>query len=99
MFIAEESDYDESLGREIWTARFSAHFEGGDGSHRDGPHLVSVEEAIAWGRRQAEIVQIRVADRYYQAGARPHPECADEPRWPPLIAVRRRSAGDEQVQR
>ena len=90
VFIAEESDYDESLGREVWTARFWAHFEESDGSHRPGPELVAAEEAIEWGRRQAEIVQIRVGDQCYQAGVRPHPGCVDEPRWPPPRPVRRR---------
>lgn len=95
VFIAEESDYDEALGGEVWTARFFAHFEGADGKHREGPALVSAEEAVDWGRRQAEIVQVRVGDRYYQAGARAHPDCADEPTWPPPVPVRRRPAANE----
>ena len=94
VFIAEESDYDESLGGEVWTARFFAHFEGSDGSHREGPHLVSAEEAVEWGRREAEIVQIRVGDRHYQAGSRPHPDCEDEPSWPLRVPVRRRPFGE-----
>jgi hypothetical protein len=94
VFIAEESEYDDSVGREVWTARFFAHFEGCDGSHRDGPFQVSAEEAIEWGRQQAEIVEIRVGDEHYQAGAQPHPDCADEPKWPPRAPVRRRPAAD-----
>ena len=95
VFIAEESDYDESLGQEVWTARFFVHFEGSDGSFCKGPDLVSAEDAIDWGRRQADIVQIRVGNRYYQAGVRPHPDCASGPRWPPLLPVHRRPAGDD----
>jgi hypothetical protein len=46
-----------------FTGRFSAHWqcEGGK-DHRRGPQSVSAEEALAWGREQADRVLIRVGN-------------------------------------
>jgi len=55
---------------------------------RDGPEDVSVEQAIAWGRSQADVVWVRVGNGdlggddggYFSAGTR-HPDPAI-PMWP-----------------
>jgi hypothetical protein len=67
VFIAEELATGEPY---LFTGRFSAHWQSGrDTSHRDGPELVSIEEALAWGREQADRVLIRLVDsEYYSAG-------------------------------
>jgi hypothetical protein len=71
-----------------WTGRFRAHWESDEGrDFRNGPDDVSVEEAIAWGRSQADIVMVRVGngdlggdeDGYFSAGKR-HPD-SDTPVW------------------
>jgi hypothetical protein len=74
-----------------FTGRFYAHWEPDEGDDlsdfRQGPEHVSAEEAIAWGRSQADIVLIRVGigefggdeSGYFSAGVR-HPE--DVPVWP-----------------
>jgi hypothetical protein len=84
-----------------WTGRFAAHWESDDGEKesddvekfRDGPEDVTVEEAIAWGRSHADVVQVRVGDGdldgdedgYFSAGARhPYPGV---PVWPEGLSV------------
>src|SRR5688572_10217584 len=54
---------------------------------REGPEDVSVEEAIAWGQSQADVVWVRVGygdlggdEGYFSAGIR-HPDPAT-PIWP-----------------
>jgi hypothetical protein len=77
-----------------WTGRFTAHWQSGDNrSYRDGPDEVSAEEAIAWGRSQADVVFIRVGDGdlggdesgYFSAGTR-HPD-PETPVWPEGTSV------------
>jgi hypothetical protein len=72
-----------------FTGRFSAHWESDEGKEfREGPDDLSVEEAIQWGRSQADVVLVRVGNGdlggdeagYFSAGNRhPHPEM---PVWP-----------------
>jgi hypothetical protein len=62
--------------------RFSAHVEcdeDGPFSHVDGPTGVGPEEAIAWARRRAERVMVRVGLDFYTAGSEP---VRDLPSWP-----------------
>jgi hypothetical protein len=72
-----------------FTGRFDAHWESDDGrKFRPGPDKGSVEEAIKWGRSQADVVWLRVGngdlggdeDGYFSAGTR-HPD-PDTPVWP-----------------
>jgi hypothetical protein len=79
------------------SGRFTAHWEASEGpEHRDGPEGVPVEEAIAWGRGEADVVLVRVGDedQHYSAGARqPPPVEGDEddfPEWPDGKRVERR---------
>jgi hypothetical protein len=54
--------------------RFSAHVEYDEDSpfsYVEGPTGVGPEEAIAWGRRHAERVTVRVGVDFYSAGAEP----------------------------
>jgi hypothetical protein len=54
--------------------RFSAHVEcdeDGPFSHVDGPTGVGPEEAIAWARRHAQRVTVRVGVDFYTAGSDP----------------------------
>jgi hypothetical protein len=77
-----------------WTGRFAAHWEpDGAQEFREGPEDVTVEEAIAWGRAQADVVQVRVGDGdlggdkdgYFSAGVRhPFPRV---PVWPEGLKV------------
>ena len=92
VFIAEDSDPDDMF---MLSGRFSAHWESDDGKHfREGPEQVSAEEAIAWGRTQTDVVQIRVGeeDFYYSAGVR-QPENEELPEWPQggILLARRRA--------
>jgi hypothetical protein len=55
-------------------ALFFAHVEfdePGPFSHVNGPDDVSAEEAVAWARRHAERVIVRVGDTHYSAGEQP----------------------------
>jgi protein-S-isoprenylcysteine O-methyltransferase Ste14 len=74
---------------ECFTGRFFAHWQSDDHQqYRNGPEAVSVDEAIAWGRSQADVVLVRVGNGdlggdehgYFSAGTR-HPE-PDIPPWP-----------------
>jgi hypothetical protein len=84
VFIAEDVDAEDPY---LLTGRFSAHWEGDEvPGFRAGPEGVSAEEAIAWGRLQADVVLIRLADSdvHHSAGSRrPPPEPGDDfPVWP-----------------
>jgi hypothetical protein len=77
-----------------WTGRFHALWQSDDDQRfREGPDDVSIEEAIAWGRSQADVVWVRVGDGdlggddegYFSAGIR-HPE-PEIPRWPEGLEV------------
>jgi hypothetical protein len=91
VFIAEDPG-----GEPHWfAATFSAHWEAPHGrGFREGPRGVSAEEAIAWGREQADRVLLRLADsEYYSAGERP---AADREPLPEDLAVEpRREPGME----
>lgn len=94
VFIAEDIAPDDIY---LLTGRFSAHWEASEGpEHRDGPEGVTVEEAIAWGRTQADVVLLRLGDDdfHYSAGTRQPPpvEGDDEhfPVWPDGKRVARR---------
>ena len=101
VFVAEDSD-DEDLG--MWSGRFSAHWEAHDGSQPwfvEGPQGVPLDEAIAWGRSQADVVLVLLGpyDVRYSAGTR-HPVVDGEqlPVWPESATVeRRRRAGMEHL--
>jgi hypothetical protein len=80
-----------------WTGLFSASWQDTETDRaewfREGPDDVPVEEAIAWGRSQADVVQVRVGDGdlggdddgYFSAGERhPYPEI---PVWPEGLTV------------
>jgi hypothetical protein len=93
VFIAEDFA-DEPY---LLTGRFSAHWEAAEGrEHRAGPEGVPVEEAIAWGRAQADVVLVLLGDEdfHYSAGARQPPpvgeDDADLPVWPENKRVHRR---------
>jgi hypothetical protein len=102
VFIAEDQDWADSL---VWSGRFSAHWGSRDGeSFVLGPQGVSADEAILWGRKQADVVVIRLGDSdvHYSAGARPpRPEDFDEaplPEWRAGTEVpRRRERGFEHL--
>jgi hypothetical protein len=77
-----------------WTGRFAAHWESDDDHDlKEGPDGVTIEEAIAWGRSHADVVQVRVGDGdlggdengYFSAGGH-HPD-ADMPSWPEGLRV------------
>jgi hypothetical protein len=95
VFIAEEIDPQDFY----WlSGTFSAHWESGE-DFRDGPRGVPAEEALAWGRRQADRVLIRLADSdvYHWAGRAPNPN-AKYPPWPEGRIVRpRRRQGMEHL--
>jgi hypothetical protein len=83
-FVSENFDYEEG-GRAA--ATFNVHWESEDGEHwKDGPSEVSVEEAIAWARKHAPVVNILLLDdTMYSAGDVPAPGDAGEgllPEWP-----------------
>jgi hypothetical protein len=98
VFIAE--DYDpEDFG--TLTGRFSAIWQGERG-YRQGPEGVSAEEAIAWGRSQADKVVIRLGDSdvEYSAGNRPPDRGPGKrlPVWPEgRVVPRRRLPGMEHL--
>jgi hypothetical protein len=61
---------DEGLGR--FSGRFVAHWEPADsGVAIDGPEGVSIEDAIEWGRQQADKISVLIGDDDipYSAGA------------------------------
>lgn len=100
VFVGE--DFDEEMF--MWPGKFSAHWESPDGKQfREGPQGVSAQEAIEWGRSQADVVYIRPGDSgvYYSAGMRSPADDDDEtPVWPEGAAVsRRREAGREYLDR
>jgi hypothetical protein len=66
-YVAEAEDADEP-GR--LSGRFRVHWESEDGDeHGEGPGYVSAEEAIAWARRHAPRVLVRIdADTHFSAG-------------------------------
>jgi hypothetical protein len=79
-FVSEEFDPDDA-----WrlTGRFSAHWEDPDrDGYVAGPRAVSLEEAIAWARRSAPVVLVRLGDddEDYSAGDE-RPDEAIRP-WP-----------------
>jgi hypothetical protein len=87
VFIGEDLDA-EQFG--LLTGTFSAHWESAKGpDHFDGPEGVSADEAIAWGRRHADVVLIRLGDSdvNHSAGARRLDDC---PVWPDGKNVERR---------
>jgi hypothetical protein len=92
VFIAEDLDLRDT---NWFSGRFSAHWEHGR-RHQDGPVGVPAAEAIAWGRRQADRVLIRLVDsEYYSAGT--ERETDMEP-WPEERAVEpRREPGMEHL--
>jgi hypothetical protein len=92
VFIAEETDAREPYW---FSGRFSAHWEHRR-RHRDGPMGVPADEAIVWGRKQADQVLIRLVDSdYYSAGAKPVEDL--EP-WPEGTVVEpRRQPGMEHL--
>lgn len=72
-----------------FTGRFDAHWESDDRKEfRPGPDRVSLEDAVEWGRSQADVVWLRVGngdlggddEGYFSAGTR-HPD-PDIPVWP-----------------
>jgi hypothetical protein len=93
VYVAEDFD-DEDLTR--LTATFSAHWESDEGDgFEPGPEGVSAEEAIAWGRRHADVVLILLGgeDEHFSAGVR-QPEGEPFPAWPAGgIEVRPRPIG------
>lgn len=92
VFIGEDFD-DQGLG-EMWPGRWSAHWESDDGqSWTQGPQGVSAQDAIAWGREQADIVLIRPGDTdvHYSAGSLVEPDC---PLWPDGQELPRRRSGE-----
>ena len=96
VFIAEEID-----PRDVYwlTGAFSAHWEAPHGTgFRDGPEGVTADEAVAWGREQAEVVLIRLADSdVYQSAGRRRPD-PETPLWQPGTIVRpRRRPGMEHL--
>jgi hypothetical protein len=102
VFIGEDQDAADGL---IWSGRFSAHWTSPDGtSSMLGPQGVSADEAIQWGREQADVVVIRLGDSevHHSAGARPpRPEDFDEapvPEWRTgTVVPRRRQPGFEHL--
>jgi hypothetical protein len=100
VFVGEEFDEDDF---DMCTGLWSAHWEDGP-EYRQGPRRVSAQEAIAWGRDQADVVLVRSADSdvHYSAGARrPEPEeSSDFPPWPEGQELpRRRASGLEYLDR
>jgi hypothetical protein len=81
-FAAEDFDpHPDVIGATIFTGRFCVHWESDDGQNfRPGLDHVSVDEAITWGRKQADVVMVRVGDTYYSAGSI-DPEDGSLPRW------------------
>src|SRR3954452_7419269 len=101
VFVGEDPDDADSL---IWSGRFSAHWEAPDGEmFVQGPEGVSPDEAIRWGREQADVVLIRPGDSevHYSAGTQPpspDPEEGTLPEWPAGREVpRRRQPGFEHL--
>jgi hypothetical protein len=67
-FVGELPDADDSFRL---AGVFGVHWESLDGNeHAEGPEGVPVEEAIAWGRRHARFVSVRLGDSgtFYSAG-------------------------------
>jgi hypothetical protein len=94
VFIGE--DFDDREPASMWPGRWSAHWESDDGQEwTQGPKAVSAQEAIAWGREHADIVQIRPGDSgtVYSAGIRPPSGKPDCPRWPDNTELLRRRTG------
>src|SRR3954452_19270650 len=101
VFVGEDPDDADFL---IWSGRFSAHWEAPDGeTFVQGPEGVSPDEAIRWGREQADVVLIRPGDSevHYSAGTQPpspDPEEGTLPEWPAGREVpRRRQPGFEHL--
>jgi hypothetical protein len=102
VFIGEDQDAADGL---VWSGLFSARWQSLDGaSFEQGPQGVSADEAIQWGRGQADVVVIRLGDSdvHYSAGARPpRPEEFGEasvPEWRAGTEVpRRRQRGYEHL--
>jgi len=97
VFIAEDEEVDDR-GRVWFTGQFDAHWESDDGQDfREGPEGVTAEEAVRWGRQQADVVQIRVgngdlggADHgYFSAGTR-QPDGDELPIWSETMSISRR---------
>lgn len=92
VFIAEDFSNDDPY---LLTGRFSAHWESEGGrQYRAGPEGVSADEAIAWGREQADVVLIRLGDSdvHHSAGSHRPPPAPDDdfPIWPEGRKVSRR---------
>jgi hypothetical protein len=70
VFVSEESDVDFETMVEWWTGRFFCSLQGPGSVFEDGPSEVTVDEAIAWGRKRAGRVLVRVgSDDHYSAGS------------------------------
>ena len=98
VFVGE--DFDEEMY--VCPGTFSAHWEAPDGqSFKQGPRGLSAQEAIEWGRSQADEVYIRLGDSdvHYSAGA-VHPHSPDDPVWTDgTVVPRRRMRGHEYLDR
>jgi hypothetical protein len=85
VYIAEDVDFDDKGCGLVLTARFSAHWESlPDGEQwEQGPEGVPVEDAIEWGRAQADrvIIRVGVGNEQYSAG-RSHSRDRNLPQWP-----------------
>jgi hypothetical protein len=98
VFVSEASDDDDT---DMCTGLWSAHWQLRD-QWREGPDGVSLQEAIVWGRQQADVVLVSPADSdvQYSAGVRPPQREGIFPPWPEGQELpRRRAAGMEYLDR
>jgi hypothetical protein len=92
VFVGE--NFDDQDPANMWPGRWSAHWESDDPKlWTQGPQGVSAQDAIAWGREQADVVLIRPGDTdvHYSAGSVEEQDC---PRWPNGQELARRRDGE-----
>jgi hypothetical protein len=97
VLVTEQFDDDDD---DVCSGLWSAHWQSGD-QWRHGPEGVSAQEAIAWGRRQADVVIVEAADSDVRYSASAGTGAASElPAWPEGRELpRRRATGMEHLDR
>jgi hypothetical protein len=97
VWITEQDLDDESPARgTVWTGRFGAWHDLGDGAAAARLDDATAAEAVSWGRERAPHVWIRLGDSDYFAAGDGHAPDDDAPRWDPALAPARRRPPGEQ---
>jgi hypothetical protein len=92
VYVAETPD-DEDIGRV--TGRFDAHWESEDdgSAWTQGPRGATLQEAVAWGRRQADVVLVTIGGEYEFSAGATNPEPERYPALDPSLSLAPRPTG------